>query len=128
MRIGDAAAMAGLPVKTVRYYADIGLVSPSRATNGYRDYSNADARRLGFIGRARALGFTLAECRRLLALYEDETRASADVKAITEEHIAALDAKMAALATLRNELASIADACAGDASPRCPIIEHLASG
>lgn len=128
MRIGDAAATAGLPVKTVRYYAEIALVSPSRAANGYRDYSAADARRLGFIGRARAFGFTLAECRRLLALYEDETRASADVKAIAEEHIAALDAKMAALATLRHELARIADACAGDARARCPIIEHLASG
>ncbi|WP_340108752.1 MerR family DNA-binding protein [Pikeienuella sp. HZG-20] len=128
MRIAAAAARAGLPVKTVRYYAEIGLVAPARADNGYRDYSEADARRLGFIGRARTFGFSIAECRRLLALYEDETRASADVKAITEAHIAEIDAKMAALTTLRDELARISNACAGDRHARCPIIDHLATG
>lgn len=127
MKIGDAAAEAGLPVKTVRYYAEIGLVAPARAANGYRDYSADDARRLGFIGRARAFGFTLEECRRLLALYEDKSRASADVKAIAETHLEALERKLAALKTLRDELASIAAACAGDGNSRCPIIEHLAS-
>lgn len=128
MQIGEAATKAGLPVKTVRYYADIGLVAPDRADNGYRDYSEEDARRLGFIGRARAFGFSLTECRRLLALYEDSNRTSAEVKEITERHIAELDEKMAALTTLRDELASIARACAGDKGARCPIIDHLATG
>lgn len=126
MKIGDAAQAAGLPVKTVRYYADIDLVAPPRAGNGYRDYDAADVKRLSFIGRARAFGFSVAECRRLLTLYDDDSRASADVKAIAEEHLAALDAKMAELATLRAELASIAAECRGDAHARCPIIDHLA--
>ena len=126
MKIGDAASAAGLPVKTVRYYAEIDLVAPTRADNGYRDYDRADVKRLSFIGRARAFGFSVAECRRLLTLYDDDSRASADVKAIAEEHLAALDRKMAELATLRAELASIAAACKGDAHARCPIIDHLA--
>lgn len=126
MKIGDAAKAAGLPVKTVRYYAEIDLVAPPRAGNGYRDYDAADVKRLSFIGRARAFGFSVAECRRLLTLYDDDSRASADVKAIAEEHLAALDKKMAELATLRSELASIAAECKGDAHARCPIIDHLA--
>lgn len=126
MRIGDAAQRAGLPVKTVRYYAEIGLVRPARRDNGYRDYGTAEVRRLAFIGRARAFGFSIDDCRRLLDLYEDEHRAAADVKALAEAHLAELDAKLLELKTLREELSAIAGACKGDASPRCPIIEHLA--
>jgi len=126
MKISDAANAAGLPVKTVRYYAEIDLVAPPRAENGYRDYDAADVKRLSFIGRSRAFGFSVAECRRLLTLYDDDSRASADVKAIAEEHLAALDLKMAGLATLRAELAAIAAECKGDAGARCPIIDHLA--
>ena len=126
MKISDAANAAGLPVKTVRYYAEIDLVAPPRAENGYRDYDAADVKRLSFIGRSRAFGFSVTECRRLLTLYDDDSRASADVKAIAEEHLAALDLKMAELATLRAELAPIAAECKGDAGARCPIIDHLA--
>ena len=126
MKIGNAAKAAGLPVKTIRYYPDIDLVAPSRSDNGYRDYGLADIKRLSFIGRARAFGFSVAECRRLLSLYDDDTRASADVKAIADEHLAALDQKMAELSTLRAELSAIAKECRGDANARCPIIDHLA--
>ena len=126
MKIGDAANAAGLPVKTVRYYAEIDLVAPLRADNGYRDYGPDDVKRLSFIGRSRAFGFSVAECRRLLTLYDDDTRASSDVKAIAEEHLAALDQKMAELATLRAELSAIAAECKGNADARCPIIDHLA--
>ena len=126
MKIGDAAKRCGLPVKTVRYYADIGLVAPARQANGYRDYGEAEMRRLSFIGRARAFGFSIEDCRRLLGLYEDEARASADVKALAEAHLAALDAKLAELRTFREELSAIASACRGDDQARCPIIEHLA--
>lgn len=126
MQIGEAAIIAELPVKTVRYYADIGLVTPGRSANGYREYTPADARRLGFIGRARTFGFSVEECRRLLSLYEDSGRASRDVKAMATAHLARLDAELVRLQTLRDELARIAAACDGDAGARCPIIEHLA--
>ena len=127
MKIGDAAKRSGLPVKTVRYYADIGLVEPARQTNGYRDYGDAELRRLSFIGRARAFGFSIDECRRLLGLYDDPNRASSDVKALAEAHVTALDRKLAELHTLRDELSAIASECAGDDGARCPIIEHLAA-
>ena len=127
MKIGDAAQRSGLPVKTVRYYADIGLVAPSRAPNGYRDYGDAELKRLSFIGRARAFGFSIDDCRRLLGLYDDPNRASADVKSLAEAHVAALDRKLAELNTLRDELSAIASECAADDKARCPIIEHLAA-
>lgn len=127
MKIGDAAKRSGLPVKTVRYYADIGLVTPARSANGYRTYGEAELKRLSFIGRARAFGFSIDECRSLLGLYEDENRASSDVKSLAEDHIAALDRKLAELRTLREELAAIASACAGDDQARCPIIDHLSA-
>lgn len=129
MRIGDAARASGLPVKTVRYYADIGLVAPSgRGGNGYRDYSERDVRRLGFVRRARAFGFSIDECRELLGLYADRGRASADVKRIAEARIVELDRQMAELAALRSDLQHLAEACAGDGRPDCPILNGLAGG
>ena len=47
MNIGSAARAAGLPVKTVRYYADIGLVeAPDRTQTGYWRYDEAAVRKL----------------------------------------------------------------------------------
>ena len=68
MNIGDVAARTGLPTKTIRYYEDIGLITPLRGENGYRRFREADMHKLGFVGRARALGFSIEECRDLLAL------------------------------------------------------------
>ena len=66
MNIGDASALCGLPVKTIRYYEDIGLIEPARRNNGYRDYVDADVSRLTFLQRARNLGFSIETCRSLL--------------------------------------------------------------
>lgn len=127
MRIGDAADRARLPTKTVRYYAEIGLVEPSgRRENGYRDYSATDVARLAFVRRARSFGFSIEDCRELLGLYSNGRRASADVKRIAETRIAELDCQMAELAALRSDLQRLADACHGNADPDCPIIEDLA--
>jgi Cu(I)-responsive transcriptional regulator len=127
MRIGAAARAAGLTTKTVRYYADIGLVEPSgRHDNGYRDYSTSDVRRLAFVRRARSFGFSIEECRELLGLYSDRDRASADVKRIAEARIGDLERQMAELSALRADLARLAEACAGDGDPDCPILNSLA--
>ena len=80
MQIGDVSDRSGLSVKTIRYYEDIGLIRPFRGPNGYRDFSESDVHKLAFLARARSLGFAIADCRALLALYEDRQRASADVK------------------------------------------------
>lgn len=126
MNIGSAAEKANLPTKTIRYYEDIELISPTRAENGYRHYSDRDVHRLRFLQRARSLGFTIAQCRQLLSLYDDEHRASADVKALALARIDEIDRKIAELNSLRDTLARLADHCHGDKRPDCPIIEDLA--
>lgn len=126
MNIGDVAERTGLPARTIRYYEEIGLVRPDRAANGYREFSQADIHTLIFLGRARGLGFTIEECRALLALYADKGRASADVKEIALGHLAQIDAKIAELRAMRATLADLVQACAGDDRPDCPILSGLA--
>ena len=126
MNISDVAERAGLPAKTIRYYEDIGLIRPMRAANGYRSFRESDLHKLAFLGRARALGFTIEECRTLLALYEDEGRESAQVKAVAEGHLDAIDAKIAQLQSMRATLAHLIHCCAGDSRPDCPILDDLA--
>jgi Cu(I)-responsive transcriptional regulator len=125
MNIGMAAEQANLPPKTIRYYEDIQLIRPARAENGYRDYSEQDVHRLRFLQRARSLGFTIEECRLLLSLYDDEHRASADVKAIATDKICEIDRKIKELHSLRATLQSLASHCHGDSRPDCPIIDDL---
>jgi Cu(I)-responsive transcriptional regulator len=127
MNIGDVAKHAGLPAKTIRYYEDIGLIEPDRGANGYRDFSDSDLHKLRFLGHARSLGFSIEDCRGLLALYKDKGRASADVKHIAEEHLAKIDAKIAELQAMRHTLAHLVKACAGDDRPDCPILTDLAT-
>lgn len=126
MNIGDAAAHSGLPVKTVRYYDEIGLVSPARSDSGYRAYSTVDLHRLQFVSRSRGLGFSLDDCRHLLSLYDDESRASADVKRIVREKLVEVDRKIEELQSLKSTLTHLANNCRGDSRPECPILADLA--
>ncbi len=125
MNIGDVAQRTGLPAKTIRYYEEIGLIKPARDPNGYRAFTPADLHQLAFLGRARALGFTIEDCRRLLALWQDRGRASADVRALAKDHLAAIDAKIEDLSAMRATLADLVTACAGDDRPDCPILNNL---
>jgi len=125
MNIGNASTMSGLPVKTIRYYEEIGLVSPLRDTNGYRAFRDKELHKLAFLGRARSLGFSIEDCRALLVLYDDESRASADVKHIANEHLEQIEIKIAGLKTMRDTLSHLIDDCAGDHRPSCPILTDL---
>lgn len=127
MNIGEAARASGVPAKTIRYYEDIGLIGPAqRGANGYRDYSEADAELLRFIRHARAVGFSIKECRALLALYRDPNRHSRDVKALAQAKIAEIDRRIVEFQHMRTELAALAAACPGDDDPECAILEELA--
>ncbi|KQI71945.1 transcriptional regulator [Loktanella sp. 5RATIMAR09] len=125
MNIGDAAAQAGLPAKTIRYYEDIGLVKPRRDANGYRAFAQSDIHKLTFLARARALGFSIGDCRDLLALWEDSSRASSDVRQIAQEHLARIETKIADLADMRDTLKTLVRDCSGDDRPDCPILKRL---
>ncbi|AQZ54304.1 MULTISPECIES: Cu(I)-responsive transcriptional regulator [Alphaproteobacteria] len=127
MNIGDVAERSGLPAKTIRYYEDIGLVKPLRSANGYRSFRDRDVHKLAFLGRARALGFSIEDCRNLLKLYEDDDRTSSEVKQIAEVQLDRIDRKIAELTEMRATLAHLVDACAGDHRPDCPILADLAA-
>ena len=127
MNIGEVAKMAELPIKTIRYYEEIGFIQPKRSANGYRSFGESDVHKLAFLGRARSLGFSIEDCRALLQLYENDTRASADVKQIAQEHLARIDAKVKELQAMRNTLSHLINACAGDDRPTCPILSDLAA-
>jgi len=129
MNIGQAAKKTGLSAKMIRYYESIGLISPSgRSANGYRHFGEEDLHHLAFIKRSRDLGFSLEEVGRLLTLWQDRQRASADVKALAGVHVDALNHKIAELVSLRDTLQQLIDHCHGDHRPDCPILQDLASG
>ncbi len=126
MNIGAIAKQADLPTKTVRYYADIGLVTPSgRSSAGYRIYTEVELNKLRFVRSARSFGFTVEECRELLGLYEDRDRSSRDVKRLALQRISEIEVKMAELQTLHDELARLAASCRGDDRADCPILTGL---
>lgn len=125
MNISDVAARANLPAKTIRYYEEIGLIKPLRDSNGYRAFRDSDMHKLAFLGRARALGFTIENCRALLALWEDKSRASADVRAIAKNHLKQIETKIADLTAMRDTLSELVRTCAGNNRPDCPILTSL---
>ncbi|MDR7142107.1 Cu(I)-responsive transcriptional regulator [Rhizobium sp. BE258] len=128
MNIGEASDRSGLPAKTIRYYEDIGLVRPERGGNGYRDYDLSDVHKLRFLQRSRGLGFSVEECRQLLALYEDKSRASADVKDIAQTKLTEIDQKIREMMELRRALEHLVHACHGNDRPDCPILDGLSDG
>ncbi len=127
MNIGEVAARSGVNAKTIRYYENIGLIRPApRAANGYRAFSASDLHTLSFVSRARGLGFSVGEVARLLELYHDRNRASADVKAIALEHVDRIERKIDELDGMRATLIELIENCHGDERPDCPILADLA--
>jgi len=127
MNIGAAARASGVPAKTIRYYEDIGLIPPAaRAGNGYRDYAQRDVEILRFIHRARGLGFPIKDVASLVHLWQDTSRASADVKALALRQIADVEARIAELEAIRRTLVHLTERCHGDDRPDCPILDDLA--
>src|ERR1700752_4386156 len=128
MNIGEAARASGVSAKMIRYYESVGLLAAKgRTAAGYRVYGSQEIHSLRFVRQARRLGFLVDDIRKLLALWHDRSRASAEVKAIALEHVAELDRPIAALSEMSDTLSHLAHHCHGDDRPDCPIIERLAS-
>lgn len=126
MKIGQVSEASGVSQRMIRHYEKIGLIAPaSRRESGYRDYDQRDVHTLRFIGRARDLGFPIEEIRHLLALWQDRSRASADVKAIALARAAELKRKARELDEMRKSLEHLAKRCHGDLRPECPILGDL---
>ncbi|RQS59879.1 Cu(I)-responsive transcriptional regulator [Burkholderia sp. Bp8963] len=127
MNIGDASRESGVSAKMIRYYEQVGLLTPTKRTDsGYRIYGADEIHVLRFIRQARRLGFLVEDIRKLLTLWQDRSRASAEVKSIALEHVSELDERIAELTDMRNTLADLAAHCHGDARPECPILARLA--
>ena len=126
MNIGQASSATGVSAKMIRYYESVDLIpAADRTANGYRDYGLEDVHRLGFIRRARDLGFSIEQIRSLLRLWSDRGRSNAEVKAIALEHVAGLRERARHLDELADSLKDLASACGGDGRPDCPIIQGL---
>ncbi len=126
MNIGKAAAASGVSAKMIRYYESNGLIPPaSRTEAGYRSYSESDVKTLCFIKRARDMGFSVTQMSELVALWQDQSRASADVKRLALEHVEALERKAQEIQEMSRALRHLAANCHGDARPDCPIINGL---
>ncbi|MCD1596876.1 Cu(I)-responsive transcriptional regulator [Rheinheimera aquimaris] len=126
LTIGEAARHSGLSAKMIRHYEQSGLLGKAPRTDaGYRLYNSQQLQQLGFIARARKLGFSLTEIQSLLQLWQDPTRESRSVKQLAEQHLADIDAKISELQQMRETLAALADSCAGDSKPHCSILQQL---
>lgn len=126
MQIHQASERSGLSVKTIRYYEAVGLVpEPRRSEKGYRDYTKENVRFLGFIHRARTLGFTMEECELLMSLYLDRNRKSSEVKVLAMNKIHEVDQKLEQLKNIRQTLKHLIDECDGDDRPECPILDDF---
>lgn len=127
MNIGEAAKASGVNSKLIRHYEEIGVIPrATRTDSGYRKYSEADIYILIFVKRARGLGFSMKEIKKLVGLWRNKTRTSAEVKVLAVNHITLLENKISELQAIVKTLKALAHTCHGDGRPECPILENIA--
>ncbi|KQR61869.1 Cu(I)-responsive transcriptional regulator [Acidovorax sp. Leaf160] len=125
--ISTAAERAGVSPRMLRHYESLGLLAGvARTDSGYRQYTESDVHTLRFIRRARDLGFSIQEIATLLGLWQDQHRASAQVKQIAQAHIDDLGQRIAAMQAMQRSLQALVGCCQGDGRPECPILDDLA--
>lgn len=126
LQIGEASMESGVSAKMIRYYEQIGLITPpARSDSGYRHYSQSDVHQLQFVHRARELGFSIEVIRELLRLWRDRQRPSRDVKRLAFQHVAEMEAQIERMKGMVQTLKHLAEACDGDSRPHCPILRDL---
>jgi MerR family transcriptional regulator, mercuric resistance operon regulatory protein len=125
--IGILSKRSGVNVETIRYYERIGLLpNPPRSAGGYRIYSSAHAERLQFVRRARDLGLSLDEARRLLNLADQKSNSCAKVHDLAAQHLADIRGRIADLNRMERVLSRLVRACAKGELPNCPLLKALA--
>ena len=129
MNIGQAAKASGVNAKLIRHYESIGIIpKASRASSGYRTYSENDVHVLIFVRRARSLGFSMKEIKKLVGLWKNKSRTSKEVKALAVQHLRELENKILELQEMADSLRYLSRNCHGDHRPDCPILTNLELG
>lgn len=124
--IGALSAATGVNIETIRYYEKIGLMpAPPRTEGRQRVYDASHLKRLTFIRRGRELGFSLDQVRELLGLVRGHDLTCANVKTMTDAHVADIRRKVRDLKKLERVLGELAAKCTSDDVPDCPILDAL---
>ena len=124
--IGELAQAADVPVKTIRFYEEIGLLpAAQRADNGYRLYGAEDVQRLRFIRRIRSLDIPLEELHPVVALWDDNQIACSDMEQLLRQKLNEIERRIKMLQVLRSDLQLLlhqAEDCPAqtDSSIPCP--------
>ncbi|MEK7815878.1 MAG: heavy metal-responsive transcriptional regulator [Pseudomonadota bacterium] len=123
-RIGEVTRLLGLSADALRYYERIGLL-PRVGRRGYaRDYTDSDIARLRFIRRAQKMNFKLVEIGELLKMRAAPHKARANVRGLTANKLAEVEAQIKELQVLRDELRLMLNLC-GAGKAACPIIRRI---
>lgn len=130
LTIGQIAKTCGVGVETIRFYEREGLIpQPPRPVVGFRHYPPETVRRILFIHQSKALGFSLREIRDLLSLRVDSAKNCNLVRKHAESKIVDIEKKIETLASLRQALKKLVDACGSrSTTDECPILEVLEEG
>src|SRR5712691_237457 len=124
--IGALSKHTGTNIETIRYYERVGLLpAPARTAGGYRLYGTDHLKRLNFIRRARVLGFSLAEVRKLLTLADQRRRSCAEVREVAAAHLEDVKGKIADLKAMERVLADTIARCEAGSGSHCPMIDAL---
>lgn len=126
--IGQVTALSGIPIRTIRYYEDLGLLKSSgRTEGGFRQFSLEVITRLAFIKRAQSLGLSLEEIGEILKVYDQGKLPCGELKEKLEDKLVEIDSQIEQLLTLRSELKGLLSGWKSFPSPQpgtiCPIIQ-----
>jgi MerR family transcriptional regulator, mercuric resistance operon regulatory protein len=128
LAIGALSKHTGTNIETIRYYERVGLLpTPARSLGGYRLYATVHLKRLSFIRRARALGFSIGDVRTLLRLADERRRPCGEVRAVAAAHLADVKAKIPDLRLMRRELEATVARCDAGTASQCAVIDALYS-
>lgn len=115
-----------MAAKTIRYYEEVGLISAvGRGENGYRQFNEANIEELRLVKGARQAGFNIEESKELMGLFQNKTRQSKDVKALTLEKMSQLEEKIQAMNNMLQLLEKLSDSCVGNEKSDCAILDGL---
>ncbi len=123
--IGKASEQSGVKIETIRYYEREGIIpKPGRSAGGRRLYSSDEIATLRFVRRCRDLGFPISIIQTFLSLTERGGRSCGEVKALAENHLVEVNAKIENLTHLREALLSLSSNC-DDGTAVCPMLDTL---